>query len=122
MFDDLGQLEFRLLDWHEESGSGSLETSLNRSNSTWSRCAGSCGATGSCRACRSGGESEHVDDLLGRVVLASPEDVRFRAIGESEFVDLGHGAESDQPDEGVGREQAETDDDGFLECLEIFFI
>lgn len=114
MFDDLGKLEFGLLNGHEESSRGSLEATLDGSNTTWSGRTGSRCTSGSSGAGGSRGETEHIDDLLGRIVLASSEDVGFRAICESEFVDLGHGAERDQTDQGVGREEAETDDDRLL--------
>lgn len=122
LLNDLSKLEFGLLNGHKESRGRSLEATLDWSNSTWSGRAwtGSTSRSGSAGGRR--GKTKHFDNLLGRVILASSEHVRLGAIRVPDFMHLCHSTERDETNQSVGRQQAQADDDGFLERIEIFLV
>lgn len=62
-------------------------------------------------------ETEHLLHLLCIIVLGAAEDVRLGALGVSKFVDLGHGAVSNESDEGILRKQAQAHDQRLLQGL-----
>ena len=61
-------------------------------------------------------------DLFGGVLLVPAEDVRFVAFCVPEFVHLGHGTECHQPDQRVGGEETQADDESIPESFEVFFV
>ncbi|TNN63983.1 hypothetical protein EYF80_025825 [Liparis tanakae] len=61
-------------------------------------------------------------DLFGGEVLGAPEHVALGDPLTAELVDLHHASESDEADQGVGRQQAEGHLEGLLQGLEVLFL
>lgn len=60
-------------------------------------------------------------DLLGGEVLGAPEHVALGDPLTAELMDLNHASESDEADQGVGRQQAERHLKGLLQGLQVLF-
>lgn len=101
----LGQLELSLLDGEQEAR-GRTTDGPARLLGLVRRRAGAEGRLG---------ETQHVLDLLRGVFLATTEDVGLGTLDVAELVDLGHGPEGDQANEGMVRQEIQARDQGFLE-------
>lgn len=102
LLEGLGQLKLGLLDREKES----------RRRSQGHRPAllsGHAGAQGGLR------ETQHLLDLLCAVFLASAEHVRLGTLGVANLVDVGHGSEGDEANEGRLGEEAQAHNEGLLE-------